>query len=462
MTDETLSIDILYADENLPDELYKLVRDNLIDELEKTLAQCSRVIDQLRIVIPRRNGKLSLLMAASLFGHDDIVRLLLKYNSEPSQVEVEGEFCLADGKKFTDTTALYCACYSGHFHVAKTLIELGNANVYQKTNEYPRYSLLLSAVKNNRFDIVQFLIGNNYSDANEKTNGFCPEQNALLIAVTQNHLDQVKYLIEHGANVNDKCLGIAAQCETALTVAIKNESIELCDVLLEAGASVTDISLVKTIFYANAFSIAEFLLEKSVIHPNDIELFISAIDSTEGNLIKSYKLMKTSFAFREKKGLKKLCPESKSFWNNERECQTMEEFESIFHDEKRRKIEYLLIQNRLRANLKDVTIFRSLENYAVGLGLENKFDQCFDFCLYIHEIDEQMEANFGFHVFIWLFCRIIRNEEILSVKTFLRVANLVFRPSYHKRKEKEVNNVLFLLVISSKVIPRFHRGKRKS
>ena len=50
---------------------------------------------------------------------------------------------ISDQLPIDGATALYCACYHGHFPMAKTLIELGHANVNQDTNDYRCYPLFL-------------------------------------------------------------------------------------------------------------------------------------------------------------------------------------------------------------------------------------------------------------------------------------------------------------------------------
>ena len=75
------------------------------------------------------------------------------------------EIIISDEECIHGATALYCACYRGHFTVAKTLIELGRANVNQDTHDYPNYPLLINATiitkkTNNPIPIIRITLIN--------------------------------------------------------------------------------------------------------------------------------------------------------------------------------------------------------------------------------------------------------------------------------------------------------------
>ena len=108
-------------------------------------------------------------MVAAFHGYDDIVRVLLTHYDPTRQIELKGQMVilLMMQSCVKGATALYCACYQGHFTVAKTLVELGQANVNQDTRDYSHYPLFIHATIMNRQDIVHFLLEHKYADVNE-------------------------------------------------------------------------------------------------------------------------------------------------------------------------------------------------------------------------------------------------------------------------------------------------------
>ena len=182
MMDEVFSLDILYADEYVPEQLNQLVRHGLCSQLDARLHELSNSTEYLTALTWYSQEQLSLLMVAALNGYDDIVRVLLTHCDPTRQIELKGQVIISDEKRMKGATALYCACYRGHFTVAKTLIELGQANVKQGTRDYPYYPLFIHATIMNRQDIVHFLLENKYADVNETKSVDSDESTALLWA----------------------------------------------------------------------------------------------------------------------------------------------------------------------------------------------------------------------------------------------------------------------------------------
>ncbi|CAF3922084.1 unnamed protein product [Rotaria sp. Silwood2] len=110
-----------------------------------------------------KNEYFSLLMLAALNGHDEVVRIMLTHTlANKKQIEQEG--CAFDINNYLtrNVTALRCALDRGHFHVARTLIDFGGADV----NHGLRGPLLIDATIRRRFDIVHYLVENGYADVN--------------------------------------------------------------------------------------------------------------------------------------------------------------------------------------------------------------------------------------------------------------------------------------------------------
>ncbi|CAF1384452.1 unnamed protein product [Rotaria sordida] len=150
---EVIPIASLYADEHIPDELYVLVRDNLIDQLDARLYNLTNPTQYLTSVSWHGKEKLSLLMVAALNGYDEIVRILLAHCQSQQQVELEGRVAIFEEDIIDGMTAIQCACYRSHFIVAKTLIEIGGADVHHDNKKWPCYPLLIQASAENRLEI---------------------------------------------------------------------------------------------------------------------------------------------------------------------------------------------------------------------------------------------------------------------------------------------------------------------
>ncbi|CAF1313786.1 unnamed protein product [Rotaria sordida] len=151
---EVIPIASLYADEHIPDELYVLVRDNLIDQLDARLYNLTNPTQYLISVNWHGKEKLSLLMVAALNGYDEIVRILLAHCQSQRHVELEGRVAISEEDIIDGMTAIQCACYRSHFIVAKTLIEIGGADVHHDNKKWPCYPLLIQAGAENRLEII--------------------------------------------------------------------------------------------------------------------------------------------------------------------------------------------------------------------------------------------------------------------------------------------------------------------
>ena len=111
MMDEVFSLDILYADEYVPEQLYQLVRHGLCSQLDARLHELSNSAEYLTALTWYNQEQLSLLMVAALNGYDDIVRVLLTHCDPTRQIELKGQVILYDAQLVKGATALYCACY---------------------------------------------------------------------------------------------------------------------------------------------------------------------------------------------------------------------------------------------------------------------------------------------------------------------------------------------------------------
>ncbi|CAF3279028.1 unnamed protein product, partial [Rotaria sp. Silwood2] len=205
---EIIQIDSLYADEYVPDKLYVLVRDNLVDQLNDRLSNLTNPTQYLTSVSWHGEEKLSLLMVATLNGYDEIVRILFAHCEPQHQVELEGKVIISEKDIIDGMTAIQCACYRSHFNVAKTLIDIGGADVNHDNKKWPYYPLLIQASAENRLDIVRFLIENGYSDINKTQSNDRNQCTALIWAAHRGYTTLIEYLLEKDADINYSCLNI--------------------------------------------------------------------------------------------------------------------------------------------------------------------------------------------------------------------------------------------------------------
>jgi len=294
--DEDFSLDILYANEYVPEELYKLVRHGSCSQLNIRLRELSNRIEYLTALRWYNQEQLSLLMIAVLNGYDDIVPVLLTHCDPIHQIELKGKIIISDEICLDVATAFYCACYRGHFTVSKTLIEVGKANVNEDTYEYPECPLLIQTARMNRLDIVRFLIENKYSDVNETKSTDRDKCTALIWAALRGHTAFIKYLIKNGADVNYFCPSEYLRAATSLHSAVLGGHMASVRLFHNADAD-TSIrfnsgeTLLTAALRLKYYSIIDFLLKKSINTTEDLELAICSlinIFNTKSSTIYTY------------------------------------------------------------------------------------------------------------------------------------------------------------------------------
>ncbi|UJR12609.1 hypothetical protein I4U23_016784 [Adineta vaga] len=314
--DEIFSLDILYVDEYIPEQLCQLVQNGLCSQLDTRLYELSNSAEYLTALTWHYGEQLSLLMSATLNGYDDIVRVLLTHCDSKLQIELKGQLILYDETLVKGVTALYCACYRGHFTVAKTLIEFGQANVSQETERHPYYPLFLHATVMNRQDIIHFLLENKYADINETKSNDSDESSALILAVRQNRTSLVKYLIDNGADIN--------YCNRNRT--------------------------------SRGLTAVIFLHEHSIDNTiEDLELaacYLFDISSSIENINVVFNLLRTALQQRQLLHIEKISIEPMYIYNNQQECQTIDELDRIKNDRNRIFIEISLMRERIYASKK--------------------------------------------------------------------------------------------------------------
>ena len=133
-------------------------------------------------------------MIASRYGHNNIVKLLLrkKYNCAVDQVV---QYVPLNPYSFNhNVTALWIAAKANHFDVIRTLVSIGHADVNYYAQP-PHSTPLFEACDNGYLDIVQYLLetGSDINAVNSK--GTRHEMTCLMAAAQEGPYDVVQYVL---------------------------------------------------------------------------------------------------------------------------------------------------------------------------------------------------------------------------------------------------------------------------
>ena len=456
---ENLSLDFLFIDDNIHHELFQLVRNHSTSQLHTRLHQLENPTQYLTQVKKYDQHQVSLLILASLLGSDDIVRILLSHNHTPDHVEVEGKVVVSDQLTINGATALYCACYCGHFTVAKTLIELGHSNVEQDTDDESSYPLLLHATSKNRRDVIDFLLQNKYADINETKTFDGYQDTALIIAASKGYTSLAEYLIANGADVNYGCSNPRPIFATSIGGAVFNGHADAVRLLYRAGADAKiknedGHTLLITAVQQKHPMIIDFLLDESINTIEDLELAACSLvsfDFTLEELSYVLSILKMAIERRLRLNIAKFLLEAIPIYDYQRECQTVDELDSIKDDPHRIYIETLLIRERIALSRPEKYIVEPLQYHGITLVEHEQYEKAFNWWIHTFYLYDRINLHTELAQFVWLFCRMLSTNGTIPVERFLRVARLVFEPSHLKDKQYNTLNTMFLIVIATKV-----------
>ena len=456
---ENLSLDLSFIDENIHHDLFQLVLNHSPSQLDIRLNQLSDPSHYLRKVNTYDSHQVSFLILAALLGHDDIVRILLSHDNTPNHVELKGRVVVSDQLSINGATALYCACYRGHFTVAKTLIELGHADVNQDTHDRRFCPLLLHAVYILRRDVIEFLLENKYADINT-TKAFGRYQDtALVIAISQDYMFLIEYLIAKGADVNYECPNLNPMFGTAIGCAVSNGHADALRLLYRAGADANIKSedgdtLLSIAIQRKYPMIIDVLLDESINTIEDVELAACSLvfpNSTMKELSYMLSILKMATERRVRLNIPKVSIEAIAVYDYQRECQTLDELDSIKDDRDRIYIETLLIRERIALSRPEKYIVESLQLYGDSLVEHEQYEKAFNWWIYTFYLYDRINLHTELAQFVWLFCRMLTENATVPVEWFLKVARLVFEPS-HLKGDYNALNTMFLIVIATKIL----------
>jgi ankyrin repeat protein len=443
------------------DELYTIVcQGDLSNELDTYLKSLPDVDMALEFLYHRDNQHVNLLMLAALHDHDSVIRIILSHSSHVKKlVELTGYVNGISRKILFRATALWCACDRGHYTVARTLIEVGKASVYHG----PRNPLLIDAITNDRLDTIQFLVDNGYVDINRTKGKNHPRSyNSLLLSAAQGQTKIAAYLLEKGAKIDyttriyhDTALGCAASeghldtvqllCsagasihvknsngETPLTSALKNEHLHIVEYLLNLIDSELCIEEIE-------------LLACSFIVP------MRGLNHDQAQFNKMVHLTQKILQMRVANNFPKTVSKPIAAYNFQQECQTVEEFDNIRHDNDRLCIEVLLIRERILTPKKIIGLCETLLIHGEKLIEQGDYEQCLHLWEHTFHLYQVMGHETSLHRFVWIFCKMLITNVIISPQLFVRICRLTFEPSEQNKKNHSIKNALCLVTIAAKV-----------
>ncbi|CAF3487774.1 unnamed protein product [Rotaria sp. Silwood1] len=448
------------------DDLYALIcHHDDANELDSRLKTLSNVDEILMFLHQRDDQSLTLLMLAALHGKYDMVRVILSHSSDVHKlVEFHGYVFRIDGTLVKNARALWCACDRGHYTVARALIEIGGADI----DNGPRYPILIDAIIAGRLDTVRFLIDNGYADINNTRNNDNYKLNSLIMAVIHGYTHIVAFLLEKGS----QCDYMAPTSNnTALSYAAMKGYLEIVRLLCAAGAcsssknknGQTPLMLAAK---NERMDIVDYLLEQndSETGIKELELvacsFIVIVTNNNNNIIqqvhfqKMIRLMYKIFEIRQIKNISKTVAPAIAAYAFYQECQTIEEFNKIEHDNERLYIEALLIRERILVSEKDDTLFKPLLVVGDKLVERGQFERCLHLWEHTFYLYQNMNLETGLHRFVWLFCRMLSVNVHISPQRFVQICRLTFEPSQQKPKDDYIKNALCFLAIAIKILER--------
>ena len=404
----------IYVDQGTFKRLFELVNKNLSSLLDLRLRRLFNVSQYLKTLNKQNGQQVSFLMAAAIYGYDDIIRVLLKYDDTVGHVELKGRIILSDGTLIDGVTALYCACCHGHFTVVKTLIELGHAE---------KSTALTWAASRGHTSLLEYLISKdadvNYIGDNKGLISSRP----VGLAVLAGHIDAVRILYHAGADMDIADI----YGDTPLTIAVRKDYPLIIDFLLDQSInSIEDLELVAC---------------SSVEYHSSLERMHRALET-----------LKIALQQRARLNLNKVCVEPVVGCDYQQECQTADELDSIKDNRERIYLETLLIRNRIALFLDDISLVKPLHYYGDVLVENEQFKTCLNLWIDMFYLYQRMHLTTILHRFVWLFCRMLTANKKIPVEWFLKVGRLVFEPSHLEEKRNSAINTILLVVIATKVL----------
>ena len=203
------------------------INQNFVDEARKGNLSCIELLlsddgSGVDINHKSKGRSQSALNAASLNGHENVVKFLLSHNCDIHTKDSKG------------ATPLISATLSGHREVVRLLLEAG-ADADTPTNFPNQYTAITMAYSKGFSEILSLLIN---SERNKKES--CHKfQNSLCYGIGKKYDDLIPLLVAAGANANT----VFDDGSNLVTQAISSKNYSTLGVLLSCGATINDTTL---------------------------------------------------------------------------------------------------------------------------------------------------------------------------------------------------------------------------
>ena len=288
------------------------------------------------------------------------------------------------------------------------------------------------------------------------------------MAAQEGHTSFVEYLIANGADVNYSYQHRDLINLTPLVCAVLGGHIDTVRVLLHAGADANILKqvegyLVKAIIERKSFLTLEFLLEQSFISVEQVELAVCSlirIDTPMETIHQLLEFLKLTLSCRERSSLPKVSIEPIDAYDDQQECQTVDQLDSIKDDSHRIFIETLLIRERIALSRNDISIIEPLHSYGDLLVQRRQFEKGLNLLIHMFYLYQRMNITTTLHRFLWLLCQMMVENERIPMEWFLKVGQLVFEPSHLEEHTIATHNTLFLIIIRMKILEQEGLSKR--
>ena len=443
------------------------------------------------------------LMIASRYGHNKIVKLLLrkKYNCTVDQVV---QSVPLDPYSFNhNVTALWIAVKANHFDVIRTLVSIGRTAVNYYA-QHPHSTPLFEACDNGYLDIVQYLLKNG-SDINAvNSKGTRRKMTCLMAAAQEGHYDVVQYLLyvkkenKYLSSFINTADPIGA---TALFYAAEKGYLEIMKLLLDNGACMLINSeswfiapLIVASHRHQSHIVDYFLLDETSKYLTLLQR-IEALESlalsflpncTYNNQIKNddlhkfYGYLLSSLKLRYSENLDKpLLKENRlslpiAAYQYRTESQSVEDLELLENDFIFLMIEGLMLAERRERDVGSKYL-GALDTLASLYFAGKQLEQCFQVWMYTYRL--AIKSNAYVDCYQLAFCLIeYKDQEDISVDYYLEILSLsmelvqknkpteIWPGNYHWEDEEErvrrrpwyrydyeLKNIVFWLYVACQV-----------
>ncbi|CAF1443666.1 unnamed protein product [Didymodactylos carnosus] len=442
-------------------EIYNATKHGNITTLKVLLNDTSikDISDHLNEFYEDVHAKCTPLMAASHYGHYEIIKFLVS-NYSPN-LEIEGTIQL-DNQTFEGVTALWCATSAGHIDIVKILVEHGaDVNHRTKNGSTP----LRTACYDGHFAIVKYLVEHGADVHTTNVHG----HTCLMLTAYKGHLDVLNYLYLSGCDIDAKW-----NCgSTALHDAAEEGHLVIVQTLLNYGAKIVKNSDQMTPIMLAAKHQQTCIIEyftndtkwcSQLERIESLELLGASMTDISKAYPYIYRGMQLRYFDTINPMLKHVLPPRPVF-DNRTECQTLEELEQIRFNQNAMLTELLLILERI-LGVSNAYVLDAIRYRGAAYADSGQYDRCSALWLHalahrgISRIDERKRELF---IFTQLFCEMI----YLNVNIRLEIIKQVFKYTIEELErntttliqhncqsnmDKNMYTALYLIVILTKIL----------